>query len=113
MNFEDLDEETKLKVFTQHQKEYVQKRTKQEKTRLTVKDFEDKGIDVVHELWQGLQRIEDPKDYMDVFLRMLRMVFPLVSSIDITQEVRSEGKHQIDLSGIPKEKLVQLLRDSA
>lgn len=80
------------------------------RSRLTIQDFKDKGIDVVDELWKGLQAIENPVEYMKCFLAMLRFVCPQISAIDIQHEVQTSGTQTVDLSGVPSSKLLDLLK---
>ena len=79
-------------------------------SRLTIQDFEENGINVVKEMWAGLQRIENPTDYMKYFFEMLSFVAPKLNSIDIQHEVNSSGQTKIDLSGFQPSDLIELLR---
>lgn len=96
----------------QHERQEEMKRRSSPRSRLTLQDFEEQGINVPKELWTALQRVEDPKDYFECFLKMLRFVLPTIANLDITQEIKTTGTHKIDLSSVPKEELVNMLRSA-
>lgn len=86
----------------------------QPRTRLTIKDFEDRGIDLVQTLIDTVQLVTNPKDKVDCLLKMMRFVLPTISSVDIQHSITTDKKADavINLEKIPTEKLVESLTAS-
>lgn len=82
------------------------------RTRLTIKDFEDRGIDIVEELWTTLQLITKPKDKLDGLLKIMRFVLPTMTSVDINHGISQNNTGpQLDMSKIEPQTLVNILRE--
>ena len=80
------------------------------RARLCVDDFTANGINIPQELWKGLQRIEDPVQYMEAFLKLCSFIFPKINTIDIQHEINTTETPKMDFSGMSVKELMQLAR---
>ena len=87
------------------------KRNSKPRVRLCVQDFEERGIDITQELWDTVMQIKEPALKADKLLALLKFIFPTISSISVSHEIKSESTQKLDLSGVDPAQLVALMRE--
>ena len=79
--------------------------------RLSLQDFEKRGIDVIGTLWETIGEINDPSVRVDKILKIMGYMFPKIDKVQINNIQSDDTPATFDLSKVSTKDMIRVLKE--